>query len=280
MEETSWWPDSVRREPAPNRAEYNRRASSLSVNDFSSPYRTGSRLIQSFFPPFRGAVRAIILTCASVFAVQLLLEAAGFGGLEPGGWILQWFGLVPREALFGLRVWQPVTYLFLHGGLWHLLFNMLALWMFGAALQWEWGIRRFLVYYFLTGIGAGLVSIAFTPVSMDPTIGASGAIYGLLLAFGVLYPNRPIFIYGVFPVRAKWLVIAVGVLTLWASWMSTGGGIAHIAHLGGMAFGYVYLKRLWRVDELYRKLRWKLRRRRFRVVRKDGGNGDPRYPFH
>jgi membrane associated rhomboid family serine protease len=271
------WATTDRAAPAP---AYNRRGSSESVNDFSSPYRSGPRVIQSLFPPFRGAVRALILTCTGVFVLQIALRAGGLDGFDPGGVFLQVMGLVPYEAIFGFRIWQPVSYLFLHGGFGHLLFNMLALWMFGAALEWEWGPRRFLGYYFLTGIGAGLVSIAFTPFSMNPTIGASGAIYGLLLAFGVLHPNRPIFIYGIFPVKAKWLVITVGVLTLWASWASTGGGIAHIAHLGGMVFGYVYLKRLWRIDRIYQEIRWRIRRRRFRVVRRDGGNGDPRYPFH
>jgi membrane associated rhomboid family serine protease len=251
------------------------------VSDYSWQYRPKPGFFSSLFPPFKGVTRALILACAGGFVLQLVLQAAGYGGLDPAGWFLQWFGLVPYQLLHALRVWQLVTYLFLHGGFGHLLFNMLALWMFGAALEWEWGIRRFLTYYFLTGVGAGVLSVAFGPSSLNPTIGASGSIYGLLLAFGVLHPNRPIFIYGIFPVKAKWLVIAVGVLTLWASWVSTGGGIAHIAHLGGMLFGYAYLKRIWRVDELYRELKWRIRRRRFRVIqRRDGGNGDPRFPFH
>src|SRR5206468_7562911 len=149
----------------------------------------------------------------------------------------------------------------------------------------------FLKYYFLTGIGGGLFSLAapfafasrstmyYDPASL-PTIGASGAILGLLLAYGVLHPNRPIFIYGIFPVKAKWLVIATGVLTVMGSWGSSGSGIAYSAHLGGMAFGYAYLKRVWRVGELYREIRWRLRRRRFRVIPRDGGNGDTRFPFH
>lgn len=244
-------------------------------------YRPRSSVFRSVFPPFTGAVRALILTCAGLFVVQLALPLINLDGFDPGGWFLQMFGLVPFRAWNGFAVWQVVTYLFLHGGFGHLLFNMLALWMFGAALEWEWGTKQFCFYYFLTGIGAGLASILFSPFAIDPTIGASGAIYGLLLAFGVLHPNRPIFIYGIFPVKAKWLVIAVGVLTLWASWASTGGGIAHIAHLGGMVFGLAYLKRVWRVGALYRELRWRIRRRRFEVMRnRDRGNGDPRFPFH
>lgn len=250
------------------------------MTEYNWQYRPRSA-IQSLFPPFRGAVKALILACAGVFALQLVLQVAGLGGLSPGGLFLQTFGLVPYEFLNGFRLWQPGTYLFLHGGLAHLLFNMLALWMFGSALEAEWGKRRFLFYYFLTGIGAGLVTVAFQFRSIAPTVGASGAIYALLLAFGVLHPNQPVFIYGIFPVKAKWLVLAVGVMTLWASWASSpAGGIAHIAHLGGMAFGYAYLKRVWRVRELYRELRWRLRRRRFRVIRRDDGNGDPRFPFH
>lgn len=257
------------------------------MSDQSWQYRARPGALQWMFPPFRGAVKFLILACGAGFLLQILLQAAGFGGFgSVEGWssrtggFLHLFGLVPRETLMGFRFWQPFTYLFLHGGFGHLLFNMLPLWMFGSALEMEWGMRRFLIYYFVTGVGAGLTVILFSPLSLTPTIGASGAILGLLLAFGVLHPNQPIFVYGIFPVKAKWMVIATGVLTLWASWAATGSGVSHIAHLGGMVLGFAYLKRIWRVGDLYREIRWRVRRRRFHVIRKDRGNGDPRYPYH
>lgn len=257
------------------------------MNDQSWQYRSRPGALQWMFPPFRGAVKILILSCGVVFLGQIVLQAAGFGGIQSlESWnpakldFLHVFGLVPLEVLTGFRIWQPFTYLFLHGGFSHLLFNMLALWMFGSALEMEWGMRRFLFYYFLTGVGGALTVILFSPFSLSVTIGASGAVLGLLLAFGVLHPNQPIFIYGIFPVKAKWMVLATGVLTVWGSWAGMGGGVSYLAHLGGMAFGFAYLKRIWRVGELYREIRWRLRRRRFHVIRRDRGNGDPRFPFH
>ena len=231
-------------------------------------------------PPLTPAVKGLVVACVAAYAAQVLLDLAGGGGFDSYGLLLQSLGLVPHEVLHGLRLWQPVTYLFLHGGFGHVLFNMLALWMFGAALEPEWGARRFLFYYFLTGIGAGLFTVALTPAADNPTIGASGAIFGLLLAFAYIHPNRPVFLYFVFPVKAKWFALGLGVMTLLSSWAYTGGGgVAHLAHLGGMVFGYAYLKRVWRVGEIYREIRWRVRRRRFRVIAKRG-NGDPTHPFH
>ena len=250
------------------------------MNEFSRGYGIRPGALQSVIPPFTPAVKWLIGACSAVLAAQYLLYfAAGGLGFEAGGELLQTFGLVPHAVFASFRLWQLVTYLFLHGGVGHLLFNMLALWMFGSALESEWGTRAFLRYYFLTGVGAALVTIAFTPSSMNPTIGASGAIFGLLLAYGVLHPNRPIFIYGIFPVKAKWFVIGIGAMTLLSSWAYTGDGVAHLAHLGGMLFGYAYLKRVWRIQELVQEIRWRLRRRRFKVIRRKG-NGDTRYPFH
>src|SRR5712691_13471552 len=137
-------------------------------------------------PPFRGAVKVLILACGGAFLLQILLQLSGLGGQ-----FLQIFGLIPSEVLAG-RVWQLVTYLFFHGGISHLIFNMLGLWFFGSTLETEWGTRRFLYYYFLTGIGAGITTVVFGPHSQIPTIGASGAILGVLLAFGVLHPNAPV----------------------------------------------------------------------------------------
>jgi len=152
--------------------------------------------------------------------------------------MVYYFGLVPPLITHKGYVWQFVTYMFLHGNFWHLFFNMFALYIFGSELQIIWGARKFLTYYFFTGIGAGLTAYLFTNV---PTIGASGAIYGLLLAYGVIFPNRLLFLYFLIPIRAKYLVIIFGIVELMSSVGGYSDGIAHIAHLGGMVFGAIYL---------------------------------------
>ncbi|MEW5807290.1 MAG: rhomboid family intramembrane serine protease [Acidobacteriota bacterium] len=176
------------------------------------------------------------------------------------------FGLVPTFVIRHLWIWQPVTYMFLHGGFGHILFNMFTLWMFGSDMERYWGTSKFLKYYFITGVGAALLTVAFTPTSGNPTIGASGALYGILLAFGLTFPNRPIYIYFIIPVKAKHLVLFFALLEFYFSWTYTGDGIAHLAHFGGMLIGYLYIKRVWRVRAIFSELKWKLKRRKFKVM--------------
>ncbi len=180
------------------------------------------------FPP---AVKNLILINVGVFFAEALL------GL---GWA-PYLGLVPAHFWRG-SFWQPVTYMFLHGGLMHLFFNMFILWMFGRTLEAYWGPKRFLTYYFVCGVGAGLINALVTSSSSIPTVGASGAIYGLLLAFGLTFPNQMIYIYFLFPIRAKYFVIIIGVIELLLAFSQPQSPIARFAHLGGMIFGYVYLK--------------------------------------
>ncbi len=151
------------------------------------------------------------------------------------------FPLYPLEK--GFEIWQIFTYMFMHGGLMHLFFNMFALWMFGMELENNWGSRKFLFYYLLCGLGAGLANLFIAPIfgTTAPTVGASGAVYGVLLAFGLLYPDRPIFLYLLLPVRAKYFVIGYMLLELYAGVTGTDDGIAHFAHLGGAAVGLIYL---------------------------------------
>lgn len=140
----------------------------------------------------------------------------------------------------GFGLWQLVSYGFLHGGLAHLFFNMFALYMFGVPIERLWGTRRFLIFYFVCMVGAGLVQLGVAHWSgqIYPTIGASGAVFGLLLAFGMMYPNsRIMLIFPPIPLRAKWFVILYGLLTLVFGVTGTMPGIAHFAHLGGMLFG-------------------------------------------
>jgi membrane associated rhomboid family serine protease len=186
-------------------------------------------------------------------------------------------------VIYHFAIWQLVTYLFLHGGFMHLLFNMFTLWMFGSTLERDWGTRRFLKYYLLCGVGAGLCDVAVNAAIGNwatSTIGASGAIYGLLLAFGVMYPNATILFSFLFPIKAKYFVMIYGAMALLGS-LNINSGVSNVAHLGGMLFGYAYLKLRLSVPDLeewrrsYRQ--WKLQRakRKFQVyMRKHGSDRD------
>ena len=177
-------------------------------------------------------VKGLLIANLAVYVIQMLVrrELAFFFGLTPA---LFW----DQRAL-----WQPVTYMFLHGGLTHILFNMLALWLFGGALETVWGSKRFLTYYFMTGIGAGLSNCILTPHMTTPIIGASGAVYGLLAAYGVLFPESLLYIWGLFPIKAKYLVLIFGGVEFLSSLHPGASPIAHLVHLGGMVIGVVYLK--------------------------------------
>lgn len=219
-------------------------------------------------------VKKLILINAVVFFALLLLKV-----VSPASYILAvyWLGVVPRETVLGLRFWQPFTYLFLHAGFLHIFFNMFGLWMFGSVLERDWGGRRFLRYYLLTGVGAGLLNVAFSllwggAAATVPTIGASGAIYALLLAFGVLYPHQPIFIWFLFPVPARIFVIIFGALAFISALQEPGSGVSHISHLGGMLFGLIYLRGGWLLYRAQRRWKdWKMReaRRHFEVYMQD-----------
>ncbi len=140
----------------------------------------------------------------------------------------------------GFGPWQLVSYGFLHGGLAHLFFNMFALYMFGLPIERAWGTRRFLIFYFVCMVGAGLVQLLVTALTgaIYPTIGASGAVFGLLLAYGMMFPNSTILLLiPPVPIKAKWFVIGYGLLTLFFGMTGTMAGVAHFAHLGGMLFG-------------------------------------------
>ncbi len=152
--------------------------------------------------------------------------------------VFRWFAFAPSEILW--RPWSVVTYMFLHGNLWHLLVNMLVLFFFGPPLERRWGGREFVKYYFVCGLGGVALSFLFAPYWI---IGASAAMYGLMLAFALNWPDAPIYIWGIFPVKAKWLVAFLFVLSVFSAVDSGGGGgVAHFAHLGGLITGFLYLK--------------------------------------
>lgn len=152
------------------------------------------------------------------------------------------FGLVPKLAWSQLKIWQPFTYMFFHGDIWHVLINMFVLWMFGSELERVWGKKNFLRFYFITGVGSGLGTMLFGLQSTIPIVGASGAIYGVLLAYGVMFPNRTVYLYGIIPIKSIWFVIGIGVIAFFSSFNNF-TNISHLTHLFGMIIGYLYLKR-------------------------------------
>ncbi|MDH3496904.1 MAG: rhomboid family intramembrane serine protease [Gemmatimonadota bacterium] len=172
-------------------------------------------------------VTRLIFANAGVFLLQQLFNPT----------VTLLLGLLPAAVL--VRPWTPVTYMFLHGDLWHLLFNMLGLFFFGPRIEARLGSRRFLLLYFASGIAGAALSV-LTPRAL--IIGASGAVFGVFFAFARYYPRERIYIWGILPVEARVLVVAVTALSLWAGFTGGSGGIAHFAHLGGFLGGYLYLK--------------------------------------
>jgi len=172
------------------------------------------------------------------------------------------FGLVPSTFISDLMLWQPFTYMFFHApfyssvGISHILLNMLGLWVFGRELEQAWGKTKFLRYYFIIGIGSGLITYFFQMNSDNPVIGASGAVYGILLAYGVSYPNRMLYIWGLIPVRSLWLVIIMGSIAFFGL-LGNSDGISHVTHISGMLIGYVLLKKNWRWRDIWFTIRKK-----------------------
>ena len=189
-----------------------------------------------FGGPITRTVKTLITLNIAIYVLQVITHLFGSNFLE------LYFGLVPIRVTRELMLWQLVTYMFLHGGIFHILFNMLTLFMFGNDLERYWGTRRFLNYYFVTGIGAGICSWLAAPNSVAVVIGASGAVYGLLLAYALTYPNRIVYLNFLLPVKVKWLVLIMGAIAFVSSIGGGEPGIAHIAHLGVMVIGYLYLK--------------------------------------
>jgi membrane associated rhomboid family serine protease len=186
-----------------------------------------------------GTIKALIYINAAIYVVYLVLLAAGIN-------ITTLFGVVPYLALTKYHVWQFVTYMFMHGSVFHLLFNMLMLWMLGTELYIVWGRSFFIKYYFICGIGAGLAVVLLSflnPSSfMVPTIGSSGAIFGLLLAYGLIFKNRVLYVFGLIPVKALKLVVIMGAIELVSLFSQENSSISHLAHLGGLITGFVYLR--------------------------------------
>jgi membrane associated rhomboid family serine protease len=232
--------------------------------------------------PATPAVKLLLIATIGAYVAQLVLGVVYYQALEsltPP--VLDWLALTPALVVKRGYVWQLATYLFLHAGVLHVAFNMLALWMFGVDLERRWGRTAFYKYYFVCGVGAGLTCIAASllpfdfvaPVWRTPTIGASGAVYGLLLAYAILFPSRIIY-YFIFPIPVRVYVLIAGAIVLMQSFGGGGAGVAHFAHLGGLIFGYLYLSigrgGPW-AEIKYRYVKWRMNRLRKRFDVHDGG---------
>jgi membrane associated rhomboid family serine protease len=245
-------------------------------------YRSRTRVPTIFSTPgFPKGVKWLLVSNVAVFILgffaQLLQVDRPLGLLA----------LVPVEVVRTLYLWQLATYLFLHGGFGHIIWNMLALWMFGADLERTWGTRRFLKFYFFCGVGAG-ISVVLANYLLPwgnpnvPTIGSSGAIFGILLAYAMLFPDRTILWGFLIPIQVKYFVLIVGAIAFFNSFRAN-TGVSEFAHLGGLLFGYLYLKSprtnfdvAGPVRRQYRD--WKLQRakKKFQVyLKKQGSDRDP-----
>jgi membrane associated rhomboid family serine protease len=200
-------------------------------------------------------VKRLLIANTVVFLLTWVLGA---------GFVLEWFSFQPTKVLF--RPWTPFTYMFLHGNFWHLFMNMLMLFFFGPPLESKWGSKEFIRYYLVCGFGGVVLSLLFVSYSI---IGASAAIYGVMLAFAMVWPEAPIYVWGIFPVKAKWLVAFMFLITFMNAVGSAGGGVAHFAHLGGFLAGLIYLKTDWRASQAIQNMGKAARARRFAIVPRD-----------
>lgn len=245
-------------------------------------YRNRARLAGIFYTPgFPPGVKWLLISNVAIFIVGY------FAGLLHLDSPLALLALAPVAVVKYFFVWQLATYMFLHGGFGHIIWNMLALWMFGADLETAWGTRRFLQFYFFCGIGAGICVVLANYVlpwgnPNIPTIGSSGAIFGILMAYALLYPNRTILFAFLFPIQVKYFVLIIGTIAFLSSFQ-VNNGVSEFAHLGGLLFGYLFLRkpnmRFDLAGPVRRQYRdWKLQRakKKFQVyLRKQGSNRDP-----
>jgi membrane associated rhomboid family serine protease len=215
---------------------------------YSDPYRPTTQF--SVFPP---AIKNLLIINGLVFLAQMtpvlgpvIMKFFALQPISPPDVVVMG-GVMRRVATDPFFVWQVASYGFLHGDFMHLFFNMFALWMFGMQVENTMGTKRFLTYYFVCVIGAGIVQLiaVWATGSFAPTVGASGAVFGLLLAFGMFFPEQPIYLYFLFPIKAKWFVIIFGVLELIYGVSNVQPGVANFAHLGGMVFGFGLIQ-YWR----------------------------------
>ena len=190
----------------------------------------------SFTGPMTPMVKKIIITSVAVYILQVISQLQGIE-------FISYFGLIPYQVTHNYFVYQLASYIFLHGGLMHLIINMFVLSMFGGEIEYALGSRRFLFYYLLCGVGSGIVTSVFLHDSIIPVVGASGAIYGLLLAYGLFFPNRMVLFMFIFPIKVKYMVVIFAFIEFMSTINYSQDGISHVTHLGGMIIGLIYL--LW-----------------------------------
>ncbi len=252
------------------------------VGSFSRGYRFD---LSGYFPR---AIKTLCIACVGVFLLQQISQF--IWSAEGERFWLDWFGLVPYAVVHGFRLWQPVTYLFLHAGILHILLNLLFLAMFGADLEHTWGSRKFYTYFFLCGVGAGvinvLVKLALDPhgrgTALIPTIGASGAIYGILLANAVLLPQRRVWMFPLpVTVSMRVFVIVMGAIEFFGTIGVSGDNVSHVCHLGGMLVGYLYLRRgsfLYNFRNYFSDWKRRRLRKKFEVYVRDHQDKPPSHP--
>lgn len=249
------------------------------------PFRPGGSGVRFGVPGVTPVVKLIMIVCGVIWFVEfgLYLFLARSPEQVRTFWdIIRIFGLVPQQVVEGLRLWQPFTYMFLHHPqeIFHVLLNMLMLWMFGGELERHWGSKGFLRYYLVCGVGAGLLAIPFgylVGTQQAVTIGASGAVFGLFVAYGMVFAERPVLFMLIFPMKARTMSLIMFGMVLFYTVTQPHGPVSHIAHLGGAVVGFLYLKRVWRFGEFYRDVKWRINRRRFKVMPKDDKNDFDRW---
>lgn len=195
---------------------------------------------------FTSAIKILVSINFLIFLLQSVSKSEGL--------FFPLFGLVPKLVWSELMIWQPVTYIFFHGGIWHVLINMFVLWMFGSELERLWGKSHFLRFYFYTGIGSGLITLLFNYQSITPIVGASGSVYGVLLAYGLTYPNRKVYLYGLIPIKSLWFVIGIGLIAFISSFNNT-SQVSHITHISGMLIAYMLIKKPIYLNEIIFNIR-------------------------
>ena len=194
---------------------------------------------------FTEAIKILIGVNIIIFLLKIISQNPATPFFNP---IVDLFGL--SSSTVWPRIWQPFTYLFIHKDFLHVFFNMFVLWMFGSELESIWGSKSFLRYYFTTGVSAGFVWLMLNLSNANHTLaGASGAVYGILLAFGMMFPNRTVYLYFLFPIKVKYLVMVL-VATEFILSMSTTSDISHITHLSAVVIGFVYLRYFWRWKDI------------------------------
>ena len=212
-------------------------------------------------------VKRLIIANAVAFILMVTLTRAGTVSFE---------AFVTYLGFDGSRIlttpWTVITYMFVHGGFLHVFINMLMLFFFGPPLEERWGGKEFIKYYLICGVGGALFTLIFGGGTI---VGASGAVFGGMLAYALNWPNALIWIYAIFPVKAKYVVLFLGAISFFSAFSGRADGTAHFAHLGGLIVGYIYLAKGWQLQTHWSSLKKRVRRRKLRVV-SGGASGDDR----